>query len=80
VVARTTFLEGLVPNVDAVVFSSVNLLGLDDPHWQVGVLHNPTSNWDAEPCDLGMGNEYFVTIEEQTFEVRRRRLQELPED
>jgi hypothetical protein len=79
-VARTAFLDPLFPHVDAVAYSPVNLLGLKNPRWQVGVLHNPTgARLDGER-DLGMGNEYFVTIEAETFGVRRRKLPELPPD
>ena len=79
-VARTAFLDDLFPHVNAIAYSPANLLGLANPHWQVGVLHNPSSSWPERAPHLGMGNEYYVALEDETFALTRRTLAELPED
>lgn len=79
-VPQTAFIDGEFPHVDAVAYSPVNLLGLSEPHWQVEVLHNPTSAWPTERPDLGMGCERFVKLTKDDFEVTRRMLPGIPED
>lgn len=79
-VERTAFLGQRFPHVEAVAYSTINLLGLTHPHWQVGVLHNAFSNWNGQRPNLGMGNEYFVTVDDEYFEVRRCKLPGTPDD
>lgn len=79
-VARTALLDDLFGHVDAVAYSPINLLGLKNSHWQVGVLHNPNGKSGPDRVDLGMGNEYYVTLHKETFEVQRRKSPDLLED
>lgn len=67
-VERCAFLCDAFAHVDAVIFSSLLMVGSDAPEVDMSALHNPFSERGA-PIMLGLGADYTVSVSDDEFSV-----------
>jgi len=76
-VQRDAFVSGDFPHVDAIAYSEVHTDDLQNIRHQIGVLHNPTSQYPYERPALRMGTEYFGKLDGEQLHLERVRSPEL---
>lgn len=67
-VERRAFLCDTFAHVDAVIFSSLPMVGSDAPEMDMSALHNPFSDRGA-PVMLGLGADYTVSVSDEQFGI-----------